>query len=98
MSVSIDVSRPIDESTMMLNDSLNKTNLNISKNIIDTSMMQVLPPELGNVNQPIFRFEDYNFCIDDKPEERAKRFSDTLDKVKRKEISYSNAQLEKALS
>lgn len=56
-------------------------------------MMKVLPPELGNINQPVFRFENYTFCINDKPEEKAKRYSDTLDKVKRKEISYANAEM-----
>jgi len=68
VSISVDMSRPIDETSMMFNDTINSSNLNITRNVIDTSMMKVLPPELGNANQPAFKFEDYTFCLSEKPE------------------------------
>ena len=88
-SVEISLSRPIDETSMLFNDTVNNEIGKENEN--EKSMVKVLPPELLNTSTvPIFKFEQYDFCLLEKEEEREKRYSEDLEKVKRKAISYNN--------
>lgn len=76
----------------MFTDSINHSA--IKENNHEASVSQVLPPELSNNNKLNFKFDTYSFLLNDPPEERAKRFSEDIDKIKKKSISYSNPAFE----
>lgn len=53
-TIDIDMSRPVDESSLMFNESFNNSMIRPAE---DRSFeRRVLPPELVNNNQPVFRF------------------------------------------
>lgn len=55
------MSRPVDQSSLMFNDSLNQSAF--LPQVEQSAIHKVLPPELSNNNQPIFRFENYTFYL-----------------------------------
>lgn len=95
-TIDIDMSRPVDESSLMFNESFNNSMIRPAE---DKSFeRRVLPPELVNNNQPVFRFQNYSFCLEETAEDRQVRYSDKVEVVKKKSISYSNADYEKAIN
>ena len=87
------MSRPVDESSLMFNNTLNNSLLHAE----EQSMIKILPDELSNSNQPVFRFENYTFNLRDRPEEREKRYTDKVVAPKRSIISFTDPEYEQEI-
>lgn len=90
------MSRPVDETTLMLNQSLNNSLLSLSEEKANVS--NILPAELtSNINQHVFKFHNYTFNIKERQEDREKRYSDKVVAPKRSIASFIDSPYEEEI-